>query len=340
MTPSCPVCASHLITQRATMTSDEAAQHFVLREELPERHESLRSHIEGLWHGKTCALMSCDACDFGFAWPYVAGDDCFYNLAYPTVGYPGRKWEFERTLVSLDRTIIRAGKALEIGAGFGYFLGRISPRLVAPEVILAVEYNEECQRVLKEKGYHVLATDVRSDEFLQFEAQFDVIFIFQVLEHMDGLDALMRRLKFLLRPDGRIFIAVPNGRQIAFSEAHGGLSDMPPNHIGRWSVRAFQHIADRIGFAVVETGFEPFGLVSFIKTDVTYRYLRRAQVAGTIANRIRSLKRGRTRRLLEYALLAAYTPTRLVAWKDAWDSRHELGDSLWVHLRSANDEAA
>jgi SAM-dependent methyltransferase len=332
---SCPVCRSDNIAPLNTVSSADAAQHFVLREEYPERHVALQAHIETLWGSAACDLLRCDHCGFGFCWPYVAGDGRFYNLAYPTVGYPHAKWEFDRTAREL-RSITGSGtRALEIGAGFGFFLDMICPRFVERRNILAVEYNDQCQEALRAKGYQSVAADVRHADFLRFEGQFDLIFMFQVLEHMDDLDVLMQRLKFIASPKCHIFIAVPNARRIAFNENNGALLDMPPNHIGRWSPGAFEDVARRFGFILRKMDFEPIRFTSFLKTDLTFAYLRRAQISGSLANRTRSMRRSRLRKLLELTLVAGYAPTRARAWTEAWTQKRELGESLWVHLSPA-----
>jgi hypothetical protein len=335
--PSCPVCHSDSTTLLGEVSSAEAAQHFVLREADPERYLALDALIARLWRATRCELRRCGACGFGFAWPYVAGDGRFYNLAYPSVGYPSAKWEYARTLEALRPLATQDMMALEIGSGFGLFLDKICPRFVKPGNVVAVEYNETSRAALARKGYQAMAVDVRHAEFLRFRSRFNLIFMFQVLEHMDELDALMERLKFLAAPDCHIFIGVPNSRRIAFNEQNGGLLDMPPNHIGRWTPRALEIIAQRLGLVMTASEVEPVELATFVKGDLYFAYLRRAQVAGSIANQVRSLPRNRARTLLEMAVIAASAPSRLTAWWAGYRQVHELGDTLWVHLRHAED---
>lgn len=332
---SCPVCRSDNAALLGGVSSEAAAQHYILREEYPDRHVALRVLIENLWRSSHCELRQCDDCGFGFAWPYVAGDSEFYNLAYPTVGYPRTKWEYERTVQELRQVATDGMIALEIGSGFGFFLDKVCPRFVAPDRVVAVEYNEKCRDLLKAKGYRTMAVDVRQDDFSRFKSQFDLVFMFQVLEHMDGLDALMDRLRLLAAPGCHIFIAVPNARRIAFNEQNGGLLDMPPNHIGRWTPRAFEAIAARFGLSMVASDLEPVRPTAFLKADLCYAYLRKAQVRGSRANRLRSMPRSRWRTLREIAAIVGYAPTRLAAWRAGWAQPRELGELLWVHLRRA-----
>jgi Methyltransferase domain len=334
MTPSCPVCRSENLASLGSVSSEEAAQHFVLREGNPSRHDELRAHIERLWQRSDCEFRQCNDCGFGFAWPYVAGDGRFYNLAYPTIGFPRDKWEYHRTVEALRPLAEPGGEkmALEIGSGFGYFLDMVCPRYVERNRVMAVEYHEECQRSLAKKGYRTMSVDIRSEEFLALKSQFSFIFMFQVLEHMDRLDAVMERLRFLAARGCHLFIAVPNARRVAFNEQHGGLLDMPPNHIGRWTEPAFRALAARFGFEVVSTDLEPPHPLSFAKEDLVFSYLRRAQESGSLPNRVRSLPRSRWRSLLEALAVASSAPSRLSAWQAAWKESPQLGDALWAHL--------
>ena len=42
--------------------------------------------------------------------------------------------------------------------------------------------------------------------------------MFQVLEHMDGLNELMNKLRSILDDDGVILVSVPNNKRIEFNE--------------------------------------------------------------------------------------------------------------------------
>ncbi len=100
--PRCPLCRQPPDTPYAvSYSAAEAAQHFVLAEEYPQRHAELRDHITGLWSRKDCHMSACRQCALTYAWPFVAGDGHFYNLAYPYSAYPAQRWQFLRTLDSL-----------------------------------------------------------------------------------------------------------------------------------------------------------------------------------------------------------------------------------------------
>jgi SAM-dependent methyltransferase len=339
--PRCPACDARCDSQPVcTFSATEAAQHFVLAQEHPDQNRRLRQKIASLWKRDDCSIVVCLSCELRFAWPFIAGDGEFYNLAYPYSSYPRSRWEFDKTLTALSTIGARKGKVLEIGSGFGYFLERLSPAFTSPSQVLAIEYNVVAREKLSAAGFAPFDRDVRERDFDIYQGQVDVFFLFQVLEHMDGIKALFDRIKYLARPGADVFIAVPNGRRIAFNERHGSLVDMPPNHISTWSKASFCAMAVRFEMDIVDYQVQDMYLPSVFKQDLVYSHMRRAQSEGSLENRLRSLPRSRIRTLLEAVLASISTPRRFGAWLDAVSSDASLGDSTWVHLRFRSDEAA
>src|SRR5450432_2663902 len=76
----CPACQSSDAKRLYQVDVEDSAQHFVRREVDPGRHDSLRAEILRLWGKPTGEVLRCDACDFCYAYPYVAGRDQFYGL--------------------------------------------------------------------------------------------------------------------------------------------------------------------------------------------------------------------------------------------------------------------
>ena len=319
---------------RFNITAVEAAHQFVLRQSDPDRYQRLAKHIDKLWDSVHCTMMNCDYCNLGFAHPFVAGDAEFYNLA-AHADYPADKWEYSRTVEALKLLGTSGKRGLEIGSGYGNFLKLISPRFFAPQHLLAIEYNEVARKRLVQAGFCVEADDIRSDAFVNYQSSFDFIFMFQVLEHMDNLETLTQRLHNLCSGTAHIFIAVPNPYRTAFNENHRSLIDAPPNHISQWTRKSFERFAANIGCVLADFEIEPMSWRNFIKQDLVYSHMQRAQKAGTFANWLRSKSRTTARRLAEGLLAFMWIPTRIPHWISAYKSGVPMGGSLWVHLRKS-----
>jgi len=333
--PQCPACHSRAISSQQSMSAREVAQYFAPERADASSHARIYSCVSSLWGGDTCEIMSCSDCGFGFAWPFVAGNAEFYNHTGANGDYPKAKWEFARTVTELGRLDTGHAKVLEAGAGNGYFLDQICPSLVRAENVTALEYNDKAIPILKDKGYRTLSVDLRDRALEGDRGSFDFIFLFQIVEHLDGLDELFARIRSLLKRGGSAFCAVPNFARIEYQEANGSLMDLPPNHIGRWTPRAFDAVCRRNGLALKSAEVEPLSWSEFLSHDISYSHIRRAQLNpdGIIA-RVRSWPRSRVRRLVEAALAALFIPARLPAWHHVYKNRQKLGGSLWVRLES------
>ena len=330
---SCPACGGLDAIARFSVTAHEAAQHFALAEGECLRHDKLEDCIRSLWDQSSCDIVECSTCQLRFAWPFIGGDSEFYNLAYPNHIYPESRWEFSKTVDILEKRDVKGGKLLEIGSGSGYFLDRISPRFIDRSNVVAAEYDNDACSSLRRKGFDVLQRDIRSGDFDKFEGVFSYIVMFQVLEHMDFLNQLAARLRFLGDKGAELFVAVPNRDWIEFNEQHDSLLDMPPNHISCWTEKAFRAFGERAGYRVEEFQFEPMSWLSFIKQDITFSYMRRAQRHGSVENFIRAKRRTRLRRMEEAAYGLCTSPRRFGAWIAAATGRRPLGGSVWVHLQ-------
>ena len=329
----CPVCCArdaHLLWET---DSRQAAQHFVLKEKHPERFLELVAHIEALWGQNTCEIVQCDNCGFCHSHPYVAGDERFYRIAYDRPGgYPAWKWEFQLTYEELAKRGGPDQKLLEIGAGDGAFIKRISPDILAKDNILCTEFSEYGRHRIQALGVECSASDVRDLSEAGLENNFDFVCMFQVLEHMDRLDLLFSKLIWLIRKGGSLFIAVPNPARIQFNELNGALLDMPPNHIGRWNRKCFEEIGKQNGFHLQDFRIETPRMTSVARQFVVYRFLRAAQRSGSLQNRIEAIG---NRGLLWTMRLAGVAVTSIAAIPALIKTDSGMGDSLWVHLIKA-----
>ena len=94
------------------------------------------------------------------------------------------------------------GTLLDIGAGTGDFLSVLKDN---GWQITGIEPNEKAKTMAVSKGI----TFADSLEGLQ-NSSFDVITMWHVLEHVPDVEKQISELKRLLKPNGTIFIAVPN----------------------------------------------------------------------------------------------------------------------------------
>ncbi len=96
-------------------------------------------------------------------------------------------------------------EVLEIGCSVGYFLEAIADKVKA---VCGTEWDKKAQQFIRDNTRFDNITVSSNPE--DFEKKFDKIFMFHVLEHIEEPIAFLKQLKEILKPDGVIYIEVPN----------------------------------------------------------------------------------------------------------------------------------
>ncbi len=337
---ACPICAHPEGRTLYRRTSAQAAQHFVLREVEPERFGKLVAAIERLWGTGEVALVECTSCGFVHAEPHVGGDMEFYTLAYDRTTYPLDKWEFRRSIeaITSDPRLREIGleniRVLELGAGMGNFIRALIDAGVRPENIVCTDFSGFGRDHIRKMGVAAYAKDYTELTLADMPGPIHVACLFQVLEHLGNPHAVLAKFAELGEPDVKVIAAVPSDRRMAFNERNGSLLDMPPNHVGRYTRKAFEALAERGGWTLDALEYEPEGPAPKLKQFVKYRYLREMQEAGSLANRVERMGATPVKSALRAGLGLAYTATHAPA-AARLALAGDLGNSQWVQLSRA-----
>jgi 2-polyprenyl-3-methyl-5-hydroxy-6-metoxy-1,4-benzoquinol methylase len=116
----------------------------------------------------------------------------------------------KRTLIGKLRLVqhytgLQKGHLLDLGAGTGAF---IKTTLDAGWNSIGLEPDEDSRKIAN--SVHQVQLKTSPELFQQIPGSFDAITMWHVLEHVHQLQEYMAQLSKLLKPDGRLFIAVPN----------------------------------------------------------------------------------------------------------------------------------
>jgi SAM-dependent methyltransferase len=282
---NCPVCSSGNTRKLFGLRAREAGR--LLKPDHPEQAGQIAGQIAQLWQSDTCEFFHCQRCGYGFARPYRAGNELIYSaLYYEDFSYPEDKWEYSRAL-EIIRDLYSAGDGrygsqapqaggatlLEVGAGNGSFLDKISSDDFPAPNIYSTEFSDAGAKAIRKKGYHCFNRAVQ-DLAQENIPRFDVICMFQVLEHMDNLDPVFRSLNHLGRSSSHLIIAVPNGRLRFFYDRMGVHLDVPPVHVGRFMKRTFHFLGEKNGWQVNGLYVEPQKYRFKAKKFISDRYVR------------------------------------------------------------------
>jgi 2-polyprenyl-3-methyl-5-hydroxy-6-metoxy-1,4-benzoquinol methylase len=267
----CPLCrhTEHQVLYRidARITA-EHMYHFTGSE---EEILNLVRIIEKLWGTDEAGMLRCGNCQLIFADPFLAGSGEFYSEVYRKASYyPDWKWDYEITYQDLQQkdhpaSGLKDAQLLEVGAGNGAFVKKLASNLFRKENIVCTEYSEFGAKQIRDLGIQCISGPLQSIRTRENKGRFDIICMFQVLEHMENLKAQFEMLDHLSKEGTILYIAVPADVYRAFYDRLGRYMDTPPNHISRWSLSSFHKLGEVFGWKLKEHEVQPMAYPEKLK---------------------------------------------------------------------------
>lgn len=196
----------------------------------------------------------CSQCDLRFSIPMRGPGADWYRQASPYVsleneGYrptpPEKLLKRWRHRYFFDLKLPVPGKLLEVGCGPGEFLTIAQD---AGYQVTGIDFNYNAISIAREvygiKDTHVVSIEDFIDGGVQ--SQFNVVCLFEVLEHLEDPLALISTISNeLLVPGGFLIISTPSHRrrpQLYYPDI-----DEPPHHLTMWSERSLEVLFDHSG---------------------------------------------------------------------------------------------
>ena len=245
-------------------------------------------------------LARCRTCGF-VTWPQAPPDPAaLYNEQYFTrVDYPdylGNESALRRSMVrhlhQMTHYWCRRGALLEIGSAYGFFLDEARnhfDRVVGVDVAAPVV----------ERAGHRFGVEVHAGEFLELpfeEATFDIVCLWDTVEHLPRPDHVLAKARRLLRPEGRLFLTTGDlsslnarMRGARWRQIH------PPSHLHYFSRDTMSRLLERVGFRVLE--FETSAYYHSVHNVLATLRLRGGSAAGVSHVVLRALGDGIARRM-------------------------------------------
>lgn len=139
-------------------------------------------------------------------------------------------------------------RILEIGAGTGDTMFKLNSLNRSDLQAFAVEWNPEMKGALSENGVQFLGKtieDIKADE-----PKFDVIVLFEVIEHLLDPTLLIKSAKKILNENGLIMFTTPNAQSIEVQWMKARTMTIDIEHISLLSPTAVTHLAHRNSLTV------------------------------------------------------------------------------------------
>jgi 2-polyprenyl-3-methyl-5-hydroxy-6-metoxy-1,4-benzoquinol methylase len=202
-------------------------------------------------------IMECCTTGYRFYFPFtIAGDGLFYakvqramegnNDYYRSWGYDH---QFAYNAIGKDESV------LDIGCGSGNFLTRIKEKTSR---VYGLEFNPAAIEQCRAAGLTVYADSIEQHAGTH-TGMYDVVCLFQVLEHIDHIKPFLDASLKVLRKGGKLIIGVPNNEPFVQGYHKYSTMNLPPHHMGMWNRTTFEKIQPYFGIKLKEVGYEGKG---------------------------------------------------------------------------------
>jgi len=147
---------------------------------------------------------------------------------------------------------LKKAQAIEIGCGEGHSTERLRTMLPKNVQLQASEYVADLVPIAQKKNPSVLVHQESIYETKHKDDTFDLVFLLEVLEHLDYPDKALEELRRILKPGGYLVLGVPREPMWrALNMARGkylGQLGNTPGHLNHWStVTLRRHVAKHFG---------------------------------------------------------------------------------------------
>ncbi|PQV57273.1 methyltransferase family protein [Sediminibacterium magnilacihabitans] len=198
------------------------------------------------------AIYQCKSCSLAYVdpFPVYAGDvyeQTYFNkslVSYDSMrDYRIKRFGMER--IRLIKKYVQKGKLLDIGCGVGWFLE--AAKTEGFEI-----YGQEISKELGEYTQEKLGITVFSENLAEIKETFDVITMFDLLEHVMDPVKLIEQSKRLLNEGGIIVVFTPNYDSLGIQllKEHSSLV-CPPAHLTYFTKQSVEKLAELTGMSLV-----------------------------------------------------------------------------------------
>lgn len=206
-------------------------------------------------------IYKCRECQMLGIYPLPSGledtvyNDDYFSSAEHGFGYMNYDEDkepmrpvFESYLADLDKYTTRKGKLLDIGAATGFFMDIANKKGWTTE---GIDISGYAAKVARSKGLNVKHGVLDNNSFK--ENDFDVITMWDVIEHLPDPISTLNIVGKLMRDNGILLINTPDSGSL-YARLLGKRWHLlvPPEHINYFNYKSIEKSLMKSGFEVVE----------------------------------------------------------------------------------------
>ena len=261
-----------------------------LENKLQVRDHTASNELFWIVECKDCSLrFTQDVPDDAAITPYYESDE-YISHSDTKKGLVNRLYHLvrKRTLRQKRKLVEKAtgidkGNLLDIGSGTGAFLHEMKAN---GWKTTGLEPSSGARKLAKE--FYNLELSESELLYRLPDSWYDVVTLWHVLEHVHDLQGYVQKLRDVLKPGGKLIIAVPN--YTAFDESvyksFWAAYDVP-RHLYHFSPRAMQTLMEKNGLKII--AYKPLWFDSFYISLLSSKYKKgKAQLIPAFFNGLRS----------------------------------------------------
>jgi len=289
--------------------------------------------------GTPAPVVVCEGCGLARFHPMLGAGEIAELYPDTYYGEPGVKFHplVERTVRWLGARHVRflslglapGSRVLDVGCGRGVVLSALAD---AGLEVHGVEMSAAAARGADPRAEVRIARDLRAARYPS--AYFDQVLVWHVLEHLEQPRETLDEVRRILRPGGRLVVAVPNlaSRQAAWGGPAWFHLDLP-RHLYHFPIPALHRLLDQTGFEPISDHHfslrqNPFGWIqnalnraAWLPRNGLYTMLHRRE------RRRAAPFDARTRAIL-FGAFALLAPAAIAA--SVWDAMRRTGATVHV----------
>ncbi len=249
---------------------------------------SILESFETLYVKPEYSVLKCNNCSFAFIPQYQRQNIVYENyrdqevLAEVRKGNNWLKYKRHKLRINFIRKFIKSGSLFDIGTGWGHFLHTAHK---CGYDASGIEISELMHHyAVNDLSLNVKLGDLFKEELPQ--ETFDVVTMWDVLEHLDNPSQALEKANSLLKPGAYIFLQVPQIDSFIAKRQKQNWSMMSLEHLNYFSKDTMRLILENNGFELIKikSSFEFKLFIMFRLHSIIARLKRRKKAAQETSN--------------------------------------------------------
>ncbi len=223
--------------------------------------------------GNRFHIRSCKSCHLAFTSPQPTNMEIYYPSKYRGYGplvSSILQFFYRSRVAQWNRMFKTPGKALEIGCGPGFMLNVLKRK---GWNVKGLERTEAVAAYARDR----LGLDVTPDDVSDLPeiSDFDLIILFNVLEHLKNPLSVLEESAKRLAPGGKLVISVPNFQSLQARLAGPVWLHLdPPRHLFHFTPESLELLLSKVGLRTQSVSYvsfehDPYGLIESAINKIT-----------------------------------------------------------------------